>query len=337
MRASAFLLVITLWLSSCLPAPRNRYPASPTIHRPLPSQYARFMWSVYDPDATLLAAPDRILANGPLGLTAYDTMSSNTAWQAPEISRPSAVRDTTLYRPVPGGLQAYDTKNGKLLWQTQPPYRSNVAGLYVNSNNIFLSEQNDRLLVLDRSGNFIAALDTSSAIEPLSVESGILYYSDSEGLHARDVKTEELRWTAAIPDIRASVITDQDIYVLAEPFAGWHAIYAVAKRNGTILWKWDRQAQVISNLCLLGSNLFFLTRDGYLVLLNTRTGNQATRIEFTNVPFVLDRAQPPVTGYQVAADPLNGALAIAFGDTYQIVALKLTGPPEVFIEKPLYR
>lgn len=70
--------------------------------------------------------------------------------------------------------------------------------------------------------------------------------------------------------------------------------------------------------------------------------NAGHRIREVAIFVISDRssaslAQHPRGIYYIASDRASEALAIAFGDTRQLIALKLLGGQAVFIEKPLYR
>ncbi len=332
------VIFLALVLSACVPT-APYLPASAKVHRLVENPYARFMWSLHYPDAVLIGAPNLIIADGGVqtGTTAFDTMSTNTTWTLGADFSDSFVRGTTLYRTFYDGLEAYDTQSGRRLWETRLPETGNSHGLYVNSANIFLSDQQGSFLMLDRNGRLLTAPHVPSGAQALSLENDRLYYWDSEGLHARDEKTQEVIWNANVQHIRSAQVTDTAIYLLAEPFADSDTIYVIDKAGGKILWKWNQHVEVISNLCLLGPDLFFLTAEGALVVIRTSDGHQVTRIAFTGLPLILNGPDQQVDSYQVAGDPVNGVVAVAFGDTHQILAFEMAAAPEVLMERPLQR
>ncbi len=308
------------------------------MHRIADNPYLKLMWSEQEPATALVAAPNRIVAQGPDGLSAIDTWSSLPAWtDAAGATGKMAVQGEVLYRSIYNGLEAYDLESGRLLWRTRSLDSGEARDVTADASNIFLTSQTNRFLVLEKNGRFARAANAAADWTPLSFEEAILLYSDAAGLHALNTATNEQEWGTRIPGIRTAVLSDKNIYLLAEPPSGSEAVYAVEKSSGKLLWRREEQGQVISNLCLLEPSIFYLVADGHLVVLSTLTGNPVARIAFTNTPFALKGQQASTGQYQLAADPSNEALAIAFGDSQQLIALKLLGGQEVFIEKPLYR
>src|SRR5688572_20122380 len=103
-------------------------------------------------------------------------------------------------------------------------------------------------------------------------------------------------------------------------------IYALDKRTGNLLWNID--AHVLSNVGTNKSQIYFLTNDGYLKVLDLNTGQEITKLEFS--PTSLEPNSPPsgniIGAYYLWVDTENSIVTISFGDSCQLAAFKVEIP-----------
>jgi len=161
---------------------------------------------------------------------------------------------------------------------------------------------------------------------PYIVGDDITYAGNDSGILALETKTGNLIWQTNIEGAyyTGPYFLEDNIYLRTGSSVIPGSVYAIDKISGEILWKND--ANAISNLCSLGNNLYFLTLDGYLMVLDRETGLEVAKLEFSPHPFILPTPEWRLGGYYVTSDPTNNIIAVSLGDSYQLFALKINNP-----------
>ena len=82
---------------------------------------------------------------------------------------------------------------------------------------------------------------------------------------------------------------------------------------------------MISNVATDESHLYFFTNDGYLTILDINTGQRIERLEFSSASYELN--SPPsgniIGAYNLWVDSQNDIVVVSFGDSCQLMALKI--------------
>jgi len=328
-KLSFVLLILT---TSCMPNRTTPQPM-PAVHFLVDNPHAKFLWSNYHPTTMLVSAPDRTIASGnSFNINAFDPKTGQAAWEAKreESISEMVVQDSVVYATKHRGLTAWDAKTGDLIWDIGNLDTGNAQNLFVGQQYIFVQHQTGKhVAIVDLSGKVIMALDTSSNWHTLSMDDNVAYYTDGNGLNALDIHTNQNKWMAPIENLRSitSVVSEDLIYLDSERLIDFDSVIAVDKHSGDITWKREKYEKIISNLCLLDENIYFLNAAGFLIALDKTNGQEVARLEFTNIPFVLYRStEPQVSRYLITADTKNRILVIAFGDSFQLMAIQPLSP-----------
>ena len=98
------------------------------------------------------------------------------------------------------------------------------------------------------------------------------------------------------------------------------------KKTGSLLWRVDGHA--ISNVASSKSRIYFLANDGYLKVLDINSGQEITKLGFSPASF--EPNSPPsgniIGAYDLWVDSENDIIVLSFGDSCQLMALKLQMP-----------
>lgn len=328
------LLTLLFLLPSC--TAMDREPNSTVQHVFVESSFADLIWkkehimAFIDLGApTLTAAPNRIIVLGiqPKKLYAFDSLTGKLTWEKPGSS-PNilAAYNSIIYLADLNKFEAYNTQDGTKLFEVLLPYSGLFTSINFDKDNIFMHSANGSFYMLDMNGNIIKSTGPNTYPMPYIVNN-ITYADNTTGLIATDTQTGDLLWEANIPDenfYTGLYFSEDSIYIRAGNSTVPGNVYAIDRHNGTIRWEHDVDA--ISNVSLLGENIYFLTQEGYLMVLDQRTGLEMAKLEFSPRPFILPTAEWRLGGYYVASDPSNNVIAVSLGDSYQLFALKINNP-----------
>lgn len=329
------LLVLSFLLLSCA-APLNRGPNSSVKHVLVENSFAKMLWKkenimiFIDSGASMLtSAPNRIitLEIQPKNLSAFNSLTGDLSWEKPgAFPNILAVHDMTIYLTNLNSFEAYDSSDGNKIFQTLLPYSGLFTSINFDEDNIFLHSANGSFFALDLQGSIVRSTGPNTYPMPYIIND-VTYANTIDGIIATDTQTEELIWQANIPEegfYTGPYFSEDSIYIRTGSSTIPGKVYAIDKITGTILWKDDTDA--ISNICLLGENIYFLTQEGYLKVLDRKTGVEVERLEFFPRPFILPTAEWRLGGYYVTSDTTNNILAVSIGDSYQLFALKVINP-----------
>jgi outer membrane protein assembly factor BamB len=314
----------------------DRSPNSKVRHILSETSFADIAWSkdniMTDIDknsATLLSAPNRIISLSvqPKTIYAFDSSTGEIIWeQNGGLPNVIATQDTVLYASYLNIIQAYDTTTGKSIWNANTPYAGTFLTINFLDNNIFLRSSNSSFFILDSHGQLLKSTDPYYFPMPYIVGDDITYADNDNGILALETKTGNIIWQTNIEGAyyTGPYFLENNIYLRTGSSVIPGSVYAIDKDSGEILWRND--ADAISNLCSLGDNLYFLTLDGYLMVLDRETGLEVAKLEFSPRPFILPTAEWRLGGYYVTSDPTNDIIAVSLGDSYQVFALKINNP-----------
>jgi outer membrane protein assembly factor BamB len=221
-------------------------------------------------------------------------------------------------------IKTYNTTSGDSIWEADTPFAGKFITITFLNEKIFLYSSNNSFFILDSTGRVLKSTDPYYFPMPYIVGDDVTYAGDN-GIVALETQTGNIIWRAKIEGSYSEpYFLEDNIYLRTGDSVMPGSVYAIDKSNGKILWRND--AKVISNLCSLGENLYFLTLDGYLMVVDRQTGSEVEKLEFSPHPFVLPTAEWRLGGYYVASDPTNNIIAVSLGDSYQLFALKINNP-----------
>jgi outer membrane protein assembly factor BamB len=325
---------------ACSPA-QPAYGCSSSVRMPISNLHFQPLWSrtgiairLNRSDALMQGFASKVFVvtgqdfeYGGSRILAIDTLSGNVLWQR-EIVLPASIimSNNQLYAGFYNKIEILDPPTGSLVNAIEI---SNVGVIY----NIFATNQN--LFALTNSGRWLTYnIDNSTyslsepflPYTPFLIENGIMYFREAGIYKARDTKTQSILWEYPL-DEAANVhpLITKDMIII---FAQTENIYGLDKSTGTLKWKVN--AQIISNIAADESRLYFLTNDGYLKVLDMKSGQEIEKLEFNPLSFALNNpsSENIIGAYDLWVDAENDIIIVSFGDSCQLMALKYSLPQE---------
>jgi outer membrane protein assembly factor BamB len=311
----------------------DQKPNTTISHLLAENPYLDVAWSKNDIDifvhenmSMLVTAPNRIFTLGinPYTYTVYafDSVTGKLMWkQDGALPNTISANGSAFYTTNLNNIYAYNITNGDILWSNRLPYAGPLVFVRFNKDKIFAYSSNGTFFILNALGGMLES--RGPLIYPVPYIVDDVTYASGNGIISQETKTGKVLWEADIKDTyyTGPLFLDDVIYVRTGDAVIPGNVYAVDKTNGEILWK--NGEKVISNTCPLGSNLYFLTLDGYLIGVDQKNGQEVARIEFSPRPFNLPTGTQNVGGYYVAADHENNIVFVSLGDSFQLFALQI--------------
>jgi outer membrane protein assembly factor BamB len=235
----------------------------------------------------LVGAPGRIIVQGwksgdvfLVTIAALDSMSGEIVWQIQEghDGYQLIAHDNVLYRGIIGSaaVQSFSIEDGELLWRTPLPWGHSVSDLYFAENKIFVYTNNDLFFLLNERGDILETIHTTDRM--FLKKNGVLYMEDVYSIKAVDLSTKNELWRLELDyDNRytyAPIFDDGTIFLMT-----WADIYSIDQPTGEVEWKLSQD--VLSNLCILGDKIYFISHDGYLVAINRYSGTEISKVKFS--------------------------------------------------------
>jgi outer membrane protein assembly factor BamB len=336
MKKAIIFALSLLFLVSCTGI-LDKGPTTTISHVLLENPYLDVKWAKSDIQfviaenmTTLATAPNRLLALGTTNtltciIYAFDSVTGTLVWDSNGLCPPIiATHNATLYTTdLNTIIYAYNTEDGKLLWVSPLRNAGQLISMTFYKDKIFAYSGNGTFFTMDSHGKMLESKGPYAYPSPIIVEDDVTYgYTTT--LVAMNTKTGEILWKAPKFDLSAysGLLFDDEIMYLREGSSVVPGnIYAIDKKTGKTLW--TNNEKTISNLCSWGSNIYFLTWDGYLIGVDKKSGQEISRVEFSKSPFNLPSGTRTVGGYYVAADSQNNIIFVSLGDSHQLFALQL--------------
>jgi len=196
-----------------------------------------------------------------------------------------------------------DANDGSRIW--------NVVSI-----SSFIKSQNLMSLALTEKGNLIA-LNSSADLFNINSNNGSVYWATN---------TLGSLYTDAADFFKSSdiVISDEEII-----FSTSSSIFSYNLKNGFV--NWNAKAQSASTPIVDGKNVFFVTDNGYFVIINKNTGKI---ISSSNILKILKKRhqETKITGFimgsgKIYAVTLNGNLIVSSAITGRVEYFKKIGDP----------
>ena len=242
-----------------------------------------------------------------------------------------------------GFIYVISLDTGKLLWikNYNIPLRSNIK---IFDNKIYLIDQDNRILCLStKDGTKIwDILSISSFIKSqnllslaVSKKGDLVAITSSSDLYKVEGNSGNFSWVSntfgsmladATDFFKSSqvVITDDEVIISAGP-----SIFSYNLNTGFITW--ENELSLIGTPIIDGENIFFVTENGYFVIMDRDTGKI---ISSTNILKILKKKKQKtkITGFimgsgKVYSVTLNGYLIVSSAISGKVENFKKIGNP----------
>jgi len=242
-----------------------------------------------------------------------------------------------------GFIYAINLDSGKLVWIKNYgiPLKSNIK---IFNNKIYLIDQDNRIFSLnikDGSKNW-NILSISSFIKSqnlltlaISNKGDLVALNSSADLYKVDANIGDVYWFyntsgSLLPDATdffvssGVVITDDEII-----FSAGLSFFSYNLSNGSI--NWENEASSVGTPIIDGINIFFVTENGYFIIMNKETGKI---ISSTNILKILKKKnqETKITGFVMGSGKLysvtlNGHLIVSSAVSGTVEYFKKIGDP----------
>ncbi|PKO11628.1 MAG: hypothetical protein CVU39_28255 [Chloroflexi bacterium HGW-Chloroflexi-10] len=275
---------------------------------------------------SLIGVPGKIIIQTPKALftqslIAYDSLNGEKLWESDlgffEYGMIAAHEDR-IFRGTGGtaSVSMYDPETGKRMWKTHFITGHSATDIYLNEDEVYVYTNNSQFYVVDLQGKVIKRRYYVS-FRTFLAEDNLAYKETDFTINAKDLNTNNEIWSVDLESaIVGSPVFDNGTIFL-ETSSGKDWLYSIDQITGELNWK--KSFQLISNFVVLKDTVHFIDSDGYLIALDRSTGEEISKIGFTE-PFDLDQYY---NGYFLAADRENQMLAIYFADNKQIMGVKM--------------
>jgi len=332
-RFTLILIVITILCTSCSPASRIESCKVPERNIAATPNF-KLLWSESnisvhsDPlnpsldglNSTVFAVIYKTYTSSQI--MALDVRSGEMKWQR-NVNLPVTIvaSDTSLYMGSYDTLHEYDSQTGNVVRETNFPNIGNIYNMFVNDQTLYALSSSGQWLIYNLEDNTSELSERFLPYTPFITDNGILYLRDSEGFKATKIETGETLWRQPIdePINLHPLFVDNMIIILSET----GNIYALDKESGNLIWKLG--TNVLSNVAADTSRLFFLTKDGYLKVLDIGDGQELQNLQISSTPFSVNspRSDIAIGVYNIWADSQDQTVIFSLGDSCQLMALKL--------------
>ncbi|MBI9052109.1 MAG: PQQ-binding-like beta-propeller repeat protein [Anaerolineaceae bacterium] len=252
-------------------------------------------------------------------LIALDSSTGNTVWTKSNTIGDVIIRQDVLYQGTAdiAYVKAFRLIDGDLIWDTRLPWAHSVNMISTEDNQILIHTTDSQCFVLNINGEILTQFKETFKV--FLKKDNILYMLNGFGIEAMDFSSKEKIWELEVSRyFSVPVFSDGTLFLKTHTKNGY--ILAVNPKTGDVNWKVDQN--VLSNLYVTDTKLYFVNKDSELVVLDKTTGDEISITKFTPT-FDLDIQNEE---YYITGDPTNNILAISFGDNNQIIGLKILNP-----------
>lgn len=258
-------------------------------------------------------------------ILALDTQSGSVLWQRNVVLPASIITSSTLlYTSLYDKIEVVDPQTGNLVKTIEVPKVGFIYNVFATEHNLYAFTKSGRYLTYNINDGSYSLSEPFLPYHPFLIENGIMYFVDTEAYKAKDIETQSILWENSVNDaFTAHPLFTHDMIILLTRMG---SIYSLDKGTGKLLWKLDEN--VISNIAVNKSDLYFVTNDGYLKMLDMNSGQEIAKLEF--VPASFEPNSPPsgniIGAYDLWVDSQNDIAVVSFGDSCQLMAIKLQTP-----------
>lgn len=260
-------------------------------------------------------------------LTSLDLLTGRIRWTVKlGLSAPTDASNNSKYTFLgfagAGEIAAYSNKNGKRIWSQFLPGARSIDYIVPTELDLSVAATPSHFYLLDGdTGEVIKSIDYAEARPVFFENNGIRYSSESlTSFRATDSRTGVIIWEAWFDDVIAypPVFDDNHIFLRTGEWTG--RIYALDRLTGAILW--HTAGNVITNVAIGDTAVYFLAAEGKLFALDAKTGSQLGTVSFE--PNVLELKDPELhfRGFYVAAS--KDVVLLYLGDSRQLFAFSIS-------------
>jgi outer membrane protein assembly factor BamB len=256
-------------------------------------------------------------------IAAYDIKTGSSLWQQ-TFSLPVnlLVSDTNLYVGEYNKLVVHDVETGNPKKEINLPKVGTIQNIYASGENLYISTGNGSWVVYNANKDEAEISEPLLPYAPFVIENEILYTNDVEGFKAVDTNTQSVLWKYSVDDIinPHPLFTSDKIIVPTQN----GRVYALNKNTGDLLWSQD--FDLISNLAADSFHLFFLSKAGFLKVVDLGTGQEIQSLGFSPATFQTSTSDTIVGGYNIWVDSESEIAVVSLGYSCQLMALQLNLP-----------
>jgi outer membrane protein assembly factor BamB len=251
---------------------------------------------------------------------AFDTKTGDPLWQQNvNLSMTMLADSENLYVGDYNRIIVYDPQTGDLTKEIKFPKVGVVHNIYSDEKNLYANTGNGTWLTYNINAGTADISEPLLPYTPFIRENEILYLIDAEGFKALQTETETTLWKYPIDEpINIQPLFTNDLIIITTQIGSLHVLN---KETGELLWRSD--AHVISNIAAHSSQLYFLTGEGYLAVVDKSDGREIEKLAFLPASFDMSNSDRIVGGYNVWIDPQDNIIVVSLGDSCQLMAFKL--------------
>lgn len=231
-------------------------------------------------------------------LFAYNLLTGKTVWSKhiPDVEAPPVLLDTALYVPtVTGDIYKYDLKSGKEVFRKEFPAPIRVSPAV-----------NDSLCVFGCENGYVYAIGSATGKQLWKYKAGaMIWCSASMNDSLIFVGDNEGRFMALRMDGTLAFEYSTDQRILSMPISDSKRVYfgcndgffyALSLRNGSVLWKVQTGAPIITSAAQTRSQLIFGSLDEDLFVVDKSDGKVVQKIHLDGRV----RTAPAIYGHYLA-------------------------------------
>ena len=242
-----------------------------------------------------------------------------------------------------GYIYSLDIDSGEIVWSKNYaiPLKSNIK---IFNDKIYLLDQNNKIICLNvKDGSIIWNLLTiSSFIKSqkllslaISKEGNLFSLNSSADLYKIDSNTGDVFWSSNTleslsPDATDFFISSEIVLTKNEViFSAGTSFFSYDQNTGSI--NWEIKANSVGTPIIDGEKIFFVTDNGYFVILNKNDGKI---ISSSNILKILKKKKQntKVTGFimgsgKIYSTTLNGYLIVSSANSGAVEYVRKVGDP----------
>jgi outer membrane protein assembly factor BamB len=296
----------------------------------------QLLWSMSNaylaPDNNLpsmVGSPDQVMLVGLDALSmdkqmlTIDSTTGKVLWKnMVELPSPIIVDATHIYQGGSSILRSFELQRGNLVWETNIPNAGNMMYMSSTPQKILIVTSSGRSYTISLDGKVLSESDRDYSYFPfLSGEE--IYAMRGYIFEARDDKTGQVIWIRTLNEeiVLQPLFSGDMIFIRTGIVNTLGKIYALNRKNGQTAWVSDKN--VISNLGVLDSYVFYLGKDNNLQFLDRKDGQERFSLTFSPQRMVTSHFKS-AGGTFVSSDDKNKIVFVSFGDSYQVFAIKMS-------------
>lgn len=287
------------------------------------------VYTRYDNFSPMMAASDGyVFINGGLAHNAGEKIIGIDGLNGKELWQKSDQWFATALFAAPDGIYVgysgvphvnkYKLTTGNVIWSQYLSGRG-LGSLYLIEDEVQVSTNPFIFTVLDKMDGKVLRTRRGDDVYISTSTDTIIH-----GIQSVNPTTGDVIWQQFDLDdylrLNPIFLNDRILVRTGEGYGG--SVYALDRKNGAILWKSNEN--IISSIAYSPHNkqVYALTKDGYLLGIDTVSGKQKVLANFSDAPLE-HLGNDVVFGYDVVFDDKTQMLYVLLGDSRQLFAFQL--------------